>query len=57
MLISTSNYLRDKQKKDENGYRRDWHFNPLSAGLEYIRFFFFLLPHQVPHFKHVKDKI
>ena len=31
--------------------------NPLTAGPEYIRFFIFLLPHYVPPFKHVKDKM
>ena len=32
--------------------------NPLTAGLEYIRFYVFLLPHYLPYlyFKHVKDE-
>ena len=30
--------------------------NPLTAGPDYIRFFIFVLAHQVPPFKHVKDK-
>ena len=31
------------------------HFNPLTAGAAYIRDF--LLAHQVPHFKYVKEKM
>ena len=36
---------------------RQMFFNPLTAGAAYIRVFIFLLAHQVPPFKHVKDKI
>ena len=32
-------------------------FNSLTAGAAYIRVLFFLLAHQVPPFKHVKDKM
>ena len=31
--------------------------NPLTAGAAYIRVFIFLLAHQAPPFKHVKDKM
>ena len=32
-------------------------FNPLTAGVAYIRVFIFLLARYVPPFKHVKDKM
>ena len=44
------------QKGTSNGYRCIA-FNPLTAGAAYIRVFIFLLAHQVPHFKYVKDKM
>ena len=34
-----------------------WKFNRLTGGAEYTRFFGLLLPHYVPHFKHVQDKM
>ena len=37
--------------------RRWTNINPLTAGVAYIRVFIFLLAHQVPPFKHVKDKM